>query len=46
MKVYMMKVIEHFETTIKQIPTDIDDDGHKKISKITIFFGVCICPSR
>jgi hypothetical protein len=34
----MMKVIEHFETTIKQIPVDIDDDGHKKISKINIFF--------
>ncbi|AGE50231.1 hypothetical protein ATCVCanal1_560L [Acanthocystis turfacea Chlorella virus Canal-1] len=34
----MMKVIEHFETTIKHIPIDIDDDGHKKISKINIFF--------
>ena len=38
LKVRMMKVIEHFESTIKQIPRDIDDDGHKKISKITIFF--------
>ena len=34
----MMKVIEHFETTIKQIPLDIDDDGHKKISNINNFF--------
>lgn len=38
LKVCMMKVITNFETTIKQIPRDIDDDGHKKISKITIFF--------
>ncbi|AGE49551.1 hypothetical protein ATCVCan0610SP_634L [Acanthocystis turfacea Chlorella virus Can0610SP] len=34
----MMKVVEHFESTIKHIPMDIDDDGHKKISKINIFF--------
>ncbi|AGE55718.1 hypothetical protein ATCVMN08101_668L [Acanthocystis turfacea Chlorella virus MN0810.1] len=37
-KVPMMKVIEHFESTVRQIPRDVDDDGHKKISMINNFF--------
>ena len=34
----MIRVIEHFQYTIQQIPANIPENGHKKISRITSIF--------
>ena len=37
----MPKIIKDFQYTINRIPTKIDQDGHKRISKITnVFWGI------